>query len=355
MSGIGWAFQNIAVDVMVYDFGWYFSNVAAANNTATNTPADLWTYIGDTATRYSWGVSLNQTIQPPADMQPANGVPYGAWSISYRNAGISGATTNLINHVAAAGIFLRYDLSTLSTTFSLFVSNTIKTTSVSMDTSQFHYFTLKSDMRANPWLGQMWIDGVQVGGTESQANSAQATSYVNMTSGANAGITRPGIFGHMEAWTLWSDPAETVKWGTWIDVNEALATPPTVGTWTPSAGTNITAISGPFNAATYTRNAAPASGDRLDMGTSTGATTTIASLIGVTASTPVYNVTLRTWSQGGGQFAAAVLGDGAAETIGAYHLIDAVNTSGASIALDATPTGPAWTGADAPRGAYRLQ
>ena len=103
-----------------------------------------------------------------------------------------------------------------------------------------------------------------------------------------------------------------------------------------------------MNVATKTVEAAPATLDRVNLTAGT-----IASQVGISPAT-IAGVSLHTWSTGESIDAKAIIGDGAAETVGSPLTIDAASPTYVHVSAPATPSGPAWTGASLPELNYEI-
>lgn len=352
MPGVGMAFRNDTPTVLRDEMGWGFG--AVGSWAATNAPNDLFTYNGSPS-RYSLEAVFNEVLSPPPEMQTSGGA-LGCWSIAYRNAGTGGANVDFMRAADfVSTIFGTLATGASSTNFTpyLVVANAGKFVGVPVDGSIFHYYTLKADSRVNPWLGEIWLDGVFLA-AGSHAAGAVSSFVFTSTSWANNGVTRPGIYAQIEFWETWADPSEDVKYATWVPLTEDISE---VGVWTPDSGTDDFArVSAPFDAASYTENAAPLAADRVDMGIGgAGGTDDLATALGVSPS-KIYGVTGYCFSTGSGAFSAfAVLGDGTNEVNGTAILIDSINTTTTLVSGDATPTGPDWLPTSQPILSYERQ
>lgn len=335
-----WAFQNEdRADLLLA--GWQATGAASqviANST------DVYTYTGS-PTRYSIQVSDGVIVTPPAPFQPTAG-HIGQWSAPVRFLGTVTLNKYIMRHSGVSYGYSTWIRTTSTQTLGLYVGNVLKGTSQVLDLSLWHYITLKSDMSTQTNTGEMWIDGVQEATGSAVAGAAQVAQTLFYMQSGGAGNPPLGmLIGGLACWSAIADTGEVPMYCT--NVNPT-ADGTDVGTWVSTEATDWQAVEGALNVATKTTEAAPATLDRVNLTAGT-----IASQIGISPAT-IAGVSLHTWSTGESIDAKAIIGDGAAETVGSPLTIDAASPTYVHAAAPATPTGPAWTGASLPELNYEI-
>jgi len=335
---------------MALRWSWSFNNESTADLTAmawtpsgggltlTSDADKVYSYTGS-PTRYGWifdGAFGSLTL--PASV--GAGVTNGWLAAPIKAAVASGFNTDPILRVtgtSGAHIDARV---TSSGALSLYVSSVFKETTAAIDWLSWRYVALRFDFSADPWTGQVWVDGVAATSLATEADAADTVGDLRIQAPARFG-TSDGYISQVVVWDSVSDSGEAAQYVTRVD---ATADGTNVGTWTPSVGSDDFAVVGsPFEAATYTEEAAPSALDRVEVVTST-----LSTALGVTPSS-VAAVTAHTYSEGQAITARAVVGDGGAgETSGTTTAISATTTTYAYATATAAPTSAAaWTGTDA--------
>lgn len=236
-------------------------------------------------------------------------------------------------------------------TLSLYVDSVFKeTTLASFDFSLWKYLALKFDLSGATHYGQIWVDGVAV--TAYQSGAAVAASSVTITAqGLSAGNTTT-IGTYLGQVILYDDPADAGQAPRFVTRVEPNADGTDVGTWTPTgAATDWQAVDSPFDAATYTEDAAASTGDRVQVLTSGGGSD-LATALGTTP-TVIDAVTHHNGSSGASVSAKAVIGDGTSETSGSSSVIGP-STTYLYVTAATKPSSGAWTGTDAPTLVYEV-
>ena len=335
---------------MALRWSWSFSNESTADLTAmawtpsgggltlTSAADKVYSYTGS-PTRYGWifDGAFGSLVLPAS---VGAGVTNGWLAAPIKAAVASGFNADPILRVtgtSGAHIDARV---TSAGALSLYVSSVFKETTAAIDWLSWRYVALRFDFSADPWTGQIWIDGAAATSLATETDAPDTVGDFRIQAPARFG-TSDGYISQVVVWDSVSDSGEEAQYVTRVD---ATADGTNVGTWTPSTGTDDYAVVGsPFNAATYTEEAAPSALDRVEV-----VTPTLSTALGVTPSS-VAAVTAHTYSEGQAITARAVVGDGGAgETSGTTTAISPTTTTYAYATATTAPTSAAaWTGTDA--------
>jgi hypothetical protein len=241
-------------------------------------------------------------------------------------------------------------------TVALYVNGVLKSTSAVYDWSSWHYVALRWDMGSTTpgtWQGEMYIDGT----LEGSGSDAQANTVVDLTVsyGAAGTNTNPWLVGQIILYDAIADSGETPLFVTRV---EPTADGTNVGTWTPSTGSDdFAVVDSPFDTATFTEEASPTSGDKLEVLTSgAGGTDDLTTQLGISPGA-VGAVTGHVYGVGQAITARAVVRDGptAASSdaaTGDTAIVDTANPTYATATATTKSGAVAWTGSDAPALVY---
>jgi hypothetical protein len=312
-----WAFGNEDLTDLTA-MGW---TTAASQYLALTTDADkVYTYDGS-PTRYGWIFDGNYgtfTLPIPAVSGLTNGWIAAPWK-STVGSGYYTIAQVLLRIVGTSGERIQCNV-TSGGGIALYVSNTLKETSAVVDWTEWRYVALRWDLSANPWSGQVYVDGVAVTALQTQSDAAETAGSAQIGPG-------PGVFNSPTSFCsqviVWDSTADAGETAYYVTRAEPTADGTNVGTWTPSTGSDdFAVVDSPFDAATYTQEASPAASDRCEVVTSSIATAT-----GITPGT-IAGVTAHTYSEGQAITAKAVVSiSGGTEADGDTTTISASSTS----------------------------
>jgi len=227
----------------------------------------------------------------------------------------------------------------------LYVDNVFKERTTLIDARQWHYYALKYDQSGATWSGQLYIDGVAVTASYTDASAASTAGFY-FTYGFSSG-TRETSLAQFIVYDDLADAGEKVRWVTrgnpTSDVSE-------VGVWTPSTGVdNYAVVDDPLVLTDYTDEPTPNIADNqvLDC-------PDIATICGITPAN-IDGVVALVFAAGAGHTAHAAIGDGTSFVNGAVKTVPAAGSAGALHASSALkPSGGAWAGTTVPRLKYEL-
>jgi len=193
------------------------------------------------------------------------------------------------------------------------------------------------------------VDGVAATAEHTDSRSVAANPTVFFGFAGQSGV--PWCLGQIILWDDYTDPAEVPYF---VTRSEPTGDGTNTGTWTPSIGSDdFAVVDSPFDTATYTEEASPTAGDKMEV-----LTDTINTAIGITASS-VQAVTAHTYSVGQTITARAVVRDGPAAgsadaEVGATETIDLTDSSYATATATTKNGGGSWSGTDAPAVVYDI-
>jgi len=197
------------------------------------------------------------------------------------------------------------------TTLALYVNNVFQANSTAtIALNVWHYVAIKYSASTSTWTASLWLDGAEIvtTGTETGVSvpfgSAAVTRILIMAPSYGVGV--PAYYGGIVSYDNVSDAGETVLFCSTI---EPTSDDSTVGTWTPSTGTDDYAVATPWDTATYTEDTAGASGDLVRMGCPS-----ISSHLGI--SPTVHAIVSQAVVEGGADF-QALFNDGTSDSVGA--------------------------------------
>jgi len=310
-----WSFGNEDTTDLAA-MGWTPSN--SAHLTLTSATDEVYTYTSS-PTRYGWIFKgFVGTLKLPA--AALAGLSNGWLAAPWKSTVGSGYTNNSnvlrVDGTSGEGI---YCVLTGTGALSLYVSNTFVETSGVVDWTSWRYVALKFDFSANPWSGQVYVDGSAVTALNEVADAAETVADVTIGPGPGVVNQPTSLCSQVILWDSTADAGETPYF---VTRAEPTADGTNVGTWTPSTGSDdFAVVDSPFDSATYTQEASPAASDRCEVVTSS-----IATALGVTPAT-IAGVTAHTFSEGQAITAKAVV-----------SISGGTEASGSSVAISASST-----------------
>lgn len=307
-----WSFGNESTADLTA-MGW----TAAGSPTLTSDADKVYSYTGS-PTRYGWifdGAFGSWTLPASVGASVTNG-----WlSAPIKSAVASGFNGDPILRAVGASSGAVIDARvTGSGALSLYVNNTFKETTAAIDWLSWRYVALRFDFSADPWTGQIWIDGTAATSLATQTRAPDTVGDLT--------IKGPGRFGTLDGYisqvVLWDSVSDSGQTPYFVTRVEPTSDGTNIGTWTPSTGVDdFAVVDSPFDAATYTEEASPSALDRVEVVTSSLGTAT-----GVTPAS-VQGVTAHGFSEGQAITARTVLGDGGA-----------TEANGGTVAISASAT-----------------
>jgi hypothetical protein len=341
-----WAFGPETVALLQSDMGWTFASFFST--APSSAAANVYSYAGS-PTRYSmvgdptFGGTTAMVLPAQAGQSPRGwiSVPLKA-PTSTLVAGrdlisVTGTTSGsrIYARTASGGQSLQ-----------LYVDNIFKATTAPYDWSDWRYVSLQYDMSTTTWSGRIYVDGVAATAAFTDPSTTQTSCTVGVAFCAN-GARVAQIIVH-------DDPADAGEVPRYVTRVEPNADGTDVGTWTPvGAATDWQALNSPLNTATYTQEASPSPGDRVEVLTNGGGSD-LTTALGTTV-TAIDSVCVHSYSTGQALTARPLVGDGTGEAAGGNVVVDPVNTSyGVAVANTRPGLGGAWTGSDAPTLVYEV-
>jgi hypothetical protein len=254
-----WAFGQETATLLSDDMDWQMTSAITSY-----VPDNAFTYTyGGSPGRYSLKVNSGADFFLPVQ----SFTPSGWLTAAIYNDSASWTQNTFFLEVIAGGngrYIAIYMSNGASSTFALYVDNVLKAT-FSVPIGNWHYWALQYDMSADPWSGRVFVDGIAVTATFTDAQTAQTTgSYHCEGFSTNSSFPTAGTsyFAQFIVYDDVADAGQTPYYCTRVAPNSDDST---VGTWVPSAGaTNIGVTNNdPLDPSTYTQEAIPASGDNV--------------------------------------------------------------------------------------------
>ena len=324
-SDMGFAFNNTAVNV--------FEPRTTEQYKPTGAPM-----------KYSMASDILDELQIP--VVATAGMNQGVISAALKTTVASyssGVSLIRVLGTSGRGIYIQI---TTGGALKLYVDNVLKATAaVATDFLTWKFLALHFDISANPWKGRVVLDGVELIPEFTDARAADTVAAVLFDSPVNS--DRAWYNGQIIVQDAYAD-ASPPRYVTRISPDADVST---VGTWTPTTGTDHASTGvDPFNAATNTTEATPTVGDEV-ITNYTGDLT--AKLGGVPGSVDL--VTAHSYSTGLNNTARAEVGDqaGATTTVGATTLIGS-DTTYAYASAPTKPSGGVWAATDTPKCKYEV-
>jgi len=228
-------------------------------------------YVPDNAFTYTYGGSPGRyslKVNSGADFYlPVQSFTTSGWLTAaiYNDSPNWTQNTFFLQVIGGNSRYISIYMSNAATsTFALYVDNVLKAT-FSVPIGNWYYWALQYDMSADPWSGRVFVDGVAVTATFTDAQTAQTTgSYHSEGFSGNSSFPTAGTT-YFAQFTIYDDVAdagEVPKFVTRINPDTDSSE---VGTWTPSVGaTNVgVTANDPFDPATYTEDTTPISGENV--------------------------------------------------------------------------------------------
>lgn len=347
-----WSWENESA-VILEDWSFAWSDTSAGTHAPSSVAGHLWSYTGSPA-RYSFLLSGagagGSWMQLPPEAVPSGSA--GCIAVPARivaGTAASGADRRLFDVRFSVGSIQVYPTTTGNNgTLTLLVNPAVGGTAfvsgpTSFDFTTFHYYAVKWDVSTTTWTFSVYVDGVLHTSISVVSQTAQTNNSIQMR-----GLSSTSLgcaIGQIITFDSAADAAETPRWVTNF---QPTADGTNVGTWVSTGANDFSVLAGPLNTATYTEEATPLSGDKVNV-----VNGTINSQLGITAPT-VDAVVVHTVSTGEAISAHAEIGDGTSTTNGTDNLIDAVNPTYASVTSLTKPSGGAWTGTDSPELNYEI-
>lgn len=337
-----WSWGSESAVLLQSDMGFAF------NNTSVNVfePRTTEQYKPTGApTKYSMASDILDEMQIP--VVATAGMNQGVISAALKTTvGSYTAGVSLIRVTGTSGRGIYIQITT-GGALKLYVDNALKATAaVATDFLTWKFLSLHFDMSANPWKGRVVLDGVELIPEFTDTRAADTVAAVLFDSPVNS--DRAWYNGQIIVQDAYAD-ASPPRYVTRISPDADVST---VGTWTPTTGTNHASTGvDPFDAATNTTEATPTIGDEV-ITNYTGDLT--AKLGGVPGSVDL--VTVHSYSTGAANTARAEVGDGSGvtTTAGDTTLIGAGTTYAYASAPVAPGDGADWEGADTPKCKYEV-
>ena len=324
-SDMGFAFNNTAVNV--------FEPRTTEQYKPTGAPM-----------KYSMASDILDELQIP--VVATAGMNQGVISAALKTTVASyssGVSLIRVTGTSGRGIYIQI---TTGGALKLYVDNVLKATAaVATDFLTWKFLALHFDISANPWKGRVVLDGVELIAEFTDARAADTVAAVLFDSPVSS--DRAWYNGQIIVQDAYAD-ASPPRYVTRISPDADVST---VGTWTPTTGTNHASTGvDPFDAATDTTEATPTVGDEV-ITNYTGDLT--AKLGGVPGSVDL--VTAHSYSTGLNNTARAEVGDqaGATTTVGATTLIGS-DTTYAYASAPTKPSGGVWAATDTPKCKYEV-
>ena len=234
-----------------------FNSVNGFPAAPTSAVGETYTYPAFPGTKYSWETGAFRWLEYPIQATEIT----GSVAVAIKALGNWYSNVNgwLIGFGTGSGRNIYCYCSNVALgTISCFVDNVLAGT-FAATAGDWHYISITYDVSTVNWTASFWKDGVQVATGTSTEVAETVVRYRNGSFGNGSGLAAQIIV--YDSATSAADAA-TPLFVTRLPPN---ADSSTVGTWVPSAGaTNIGVTNNnPFDNTTYTREAAPASGDNV--------------------------------------------------------------------------------------------
>ena len=331
------------------NMGWDFRSTSASNGQPDSTT--VYTYPGS-PTRFSWAQSdslFANFFTLPTEAWTAAGwlcAPFfaaGSFSSSHSmmlevKGGASGRRI-YVRHTGSGG------------NGQLYVDDTFKANFAGLTSNNWHFLALQYDMSSGDWSGQVYLDGVAVTSAYTEPEPAEtAGSYV--LHGFTGG-TRATYWGGIIVYNSTSDSGETPLFVTRLAPNaDGTGTGGTVGTWTPSSGSDDFAVTNtdPFSNSTFTQETSPSSADQC-----VTEVNNMATQLGIVPPS-IAGITGHTFSSGTGVTVNAGLGSSNSYTAGSNVVPDSADTTYAFATAHEDPATPgsAWSSGTTVRFRYKV-
>lgn len=308
-----WAFGPESAATL-NNVGW----ACPGNFVATSTAGETYTYSGS-PTRYACKITGNNSNMN-LPLTPFTTVTQGwiAAPIKILTPVLPFFSLDMLAVRGTTGDLVTARIVGATGALALYVDNVFKANTIPYDWSDWKYVALQFDVGTATFAGRIFVDGVAA--TASFTDAATAQTSVNFRIQSSANNT---IWGQFVVWDSTGDAGQNPVYVTRAEPTSDNGGA-TVGTWTPSIGVNNWAVlDSPIDSSTYTQEAAPLSGERVAVNTST-----LSTALGTTPPN-IYGMTLHTYSAGQAISARARVSDDSGVTwdSGASTLIDGVNVT----------------------------
>ena len=230
-------------------------------------------------------------------------------------------------------------------TISLYVGDTQDPSgSYVVSPNDWHYVALQYSMTSSTWSGRWYLDGVAMGSLTTDASEDPATEdQLQLSIAGMSNTGRLGTwYGQIVTWDDKNgDSGEVSRYVTRVELGKDTAT---VGSWTPSVGSDDFAVlSGTMTTGSYVQNAAAVIGNSLTCQISASAGLSIANQIGTTPAT-INGVTVHGLVSGSGPYGKVALGDNNSDWSRGSSVLPTIADPKYTYATAATASGGAWAG-----------
>lgn len=331
-----WAFgAESALDLEA--MGWDCSTTSTS--AIEPSTAQQYTYTGS-PTRYSLTMDASVIAAIPVSVSS----PQGWRSVAVLHTSTPANNAWLIRAIGENGKHVAARMKSSGALY-LYVDDVYKAATAIQDWSTWRFVSLRFDLSAGTWSGQIYVDGVAATAEWTDSGTASTTSKTECH-GTSAGDRNH----HLAQIIAWDDLADSLgPTPRYVTLARPGADISETGTWTPSTGaTNHGVVGGVFDSSTYTEEATPTAADEVVVAPASD----IATITGITP-TSIDGVVVHTFSTGSGQQARAEVGDGTSTTTGTAGAIGA-STTERHAAAPSKPSGGSWGASDTPEAVYHI-
>jgi hypothetical protein len=277
-------------------------NTSATNRSQTSA-LHVRSYLGSPGGRYSlnmidggstYGVGLptNETEGSPAGW--LSGYVYTPSAAFFNNQQLLVVKGNL------SGTDIRCEADSLTRQIKFYVNNGfIGQTVTTLNSSTWHHIAIRFDMSSNPWLGELWIDGVQeIVGSNAQSADTGFTGYIGSLYNSWIGFNDNTFWSDITFYDNWADPCPVDQFVTRIAADSDSSDN---GTWSPASfpgagGPQSTALVPPIAVGPVVSETTPSSGENVVIETNI-----LSTKLGISP-TNIYGVTSHSYAAGTGGF-----------------------------------------------------
>jgi hypothetical protein len=340
-----WAWGKETAVNLEANMGWDFLDTSTAAGQYDSTT--VYTYAGS-PTRYSWAIddhAFDKIMTLPTEAWVSAG-----WLCAPFYA--AGTLNNEIIFEVKGGssgnrIYVKH---TTGGTGELYVDNTFKANFAGLTANNWHFLALQYDMSSDPWSGRVYLNGAAVTTAQTDARAAETAGSYSLYGFTNG--TRATYWGGIIVYNSTGDAGQNPRFVTRILPNADAGT--TVGTWTPSSGsddfamTNASGATG-FDNATFTQETTPSSADQCVTEVSN-----VATQLGIVPPA-IDGITGHTYSSGTGITVNAGVGSTTTFTAGGNVVPDSADTTYGFGTAPVDPTGGgAWSSGTTVRFRYKV-
>lgn len=242
----------------------------------------------DGGSTYGAGLPTNETEGSPA-----------GWLSGYvytPSAGFFDNSQLLIVKGNLSGTDIRCEADSLTRQIKFYVNNGfIGQTVTTLNSSTWHHIAIRFDMSSNPWLGELWIDGVQeIVGSSARAADTGFTGYFGSLYSTWTPFDDNTFWSDITFYDDWADPCPVDQFVTRIAADSDSSDN---GTWAPgSGGGQFGALAPPIAVGPVVSEATPSSGEYVEIETNI-----LSAKLGISP-TNIYGVTSHSYAAGTGGF-----------------------------------------------------